>query len=45
MEKCKLKKSKLQGVSAMAQRVTNLTGTHEDMGSIPGLAQQIGDLV
>ena len=27
----------------MAQRVKNPTGTHEDMGSIPGLAQRVKD--
>ena len=29
----------------MAQQVKNLTSTHEDMGSVPGLAQWVKELV
>ena len=31
------------GVPVVAQQVTNLTSIHEDMGSVPGLAQWIKD--
>ena len=35
----------LFGVPAVAQPLTNLTSIHEDMGSIPVLAQWVQDLV
>ena len=32
-----------KGVPIVAQQVKNLTGIHEDVGSIPGLTQQVKD--
>ena len=34
-----------QGVPTVAQQVMNPTSIHEDSGLIPGLAQQVKDLV
>ena len=33
------------GVPVVAQQVTNLTGIHDSMGLIPGLAQWVKDLM
>ena len=36
---------KRRGVTVVAQQVTNLTGTHEDVGLIPGLSKWVMDPV
>ena len=37
-------KKKDPGAPVVAQEVKNLTSSHEDMGSIPGLTQWVKDL-
>ena len=36
---CAAKEKKRLGVPVMAQRLTNMTSIHKDVGSIPGLDQ------
>ena len=38
------KKELLLGVPILAQRLRNPTSIHDDMGSIPGLAQEVKEL-
>ena len=37
------KKKEKGGVPIVAQQVKNATSIHEDVGSIPGLTQRVGD--
>ena len=40
----RIHRNRKNGVPLVAQRVKNLTSIHENVGLIPGLAQQIEDL-